>query len=316
MAYIVRTTRVGRSQGASIIWGLVSAFFAAAACFYYWKEHDNESAANNWRDQALVLQDENETLKSQKQQMQASIEETETQLKAREDLIQQKETELATEESGLDELGQETQRETQQNLAQVAVVKKFNDLIHKLSANGPTDVVERGGRPVLRVPNAQLFDPQKTELTPAGKALLAQVAQGLNGQLDNFELRVVAYTDSAAEADPTVSTGGTPLTSWQLTTERAATLAQFFRDQTQLPFRNVLVMGRGDSEQIGGKDNPAHNRRVEITVTPLPVIFHAPDLDHSAAVPAATPLPANAGAAGTDTAKKAKPKTPDKPATP
>jgi chemotaxis protein MotB len=290
VAFIDRSTRVGRSQGASIFWGLVSVCFAAAACFYYWKNHENETTANMMRDTVLQLKDENESLNAQKEHLQASQSEAESELKTREDLVQEKETELAAEETRLDGLGRQSEVESQQNQAQVTVVKKFNDVIRKLGK----DVVERGGRPVLRVPNAELFAPGDATLKPEGKALLNQIAQALNGQLDNFELRVVSYTDTDAEADSakgqkTDSSAGSAADakprnapSWDLTAARAATIARFYRDQTTLPFLNVLVIGRGDSEPISSNtgEGHAHNRRVEITVTPLPVSFHSPDLDH------------------------------------
>jgi flagellar motor protein MotB len=291
VAFIDRSTRVGRSQGASIFWGLVSVCFAAAACFYYWKNHENETVANMMRDTVLQLKDENESLNSQKEHLQASQSEAESELKTREDLVQEKETELATEETRLDGLGRQSEVQSQQNQAQVTVVKKFNDVIRKLGKESPPDVVERGGRPVLRVPNSELFAPGDATLKPEGKALLNQIAQALNGQLDNFELRVVSYTDSDAEAapangqktDPAADAKPHNAPSWDLTVARAATIARFYRDQTTLPFLNVLVMGRGDSEPISSNAGEGHtrNRRVEITVTPLPVSFHSPDLDHS-----------------------------------
>jgi flagellar motor protein MotB len=290
VAFIDRSTRVGRSQGASIFWGLVSVCFAAAACFYYWKNHENETVANMMRDTVLQLKDENESLNSQKEHLQAGQSEAESQLKTREDLVQEKETELAAEETRLDGLGRQSEVQSQQNQAQVTVVKKFNDVIRKLSKESPPDVVERGGRPVLRVPNADLFAPGDATLKPEGKALLNQIAQPLNGQLDNFELRVVCYTDSDAEAAPangqkTDSTADAKPhnpPSWDLTAARASAVARFYRDETPLPFLNVLVMGRGDSEPISSNAGEGHarNRRVEITVTPLPVPFHPPDLDH------------------------------------
>ena len=131
-------------------------------------------------------------------------------------------------------------------------------------------------------------------LKPEGKAMLNQLVQALNGQMDNFELRVVSYTDSDAEASdhgdaptkafqrrkkkpppsPSRYQARLTRTSWELTAARAATIARFLHDQTTLPFLNVLVIARGDSEPIvtnARKDDHARNRRVEITVTPLPV---------------------------------------------
>ena len=292
---------MGRSQGASIFWGLISVCFAAAASYYFWKNQGNETTAIVMRDEVLQLREENETLNSQKEHLQASAEEAENQLKTREDLVQQKETELAAEEAQLDAAGQQTQLKSAQNLAQMAGVKKFNDAIRKLSKENPPDVVERGGRPVLRVPNADLFAPGDAALKPEGKAMLSQLALALAGQMDNFELRVVTYTDSGVEAgadpgqkkDPAADAKPHYVTSWDLTAARASTIAHFLRDQTLLPFLNVLVIGRVDSEPIvpNTATDPSHNRRVEISITPLPVAFHPPDPGTTATVDPLAPPP-------------------------
>lgn len=299
MAFIDRSTRVGRSQGASIFWGLVSACFASAACFYFFQNQKNEASANQLRDTVRQLQDQNDSLKAQKDNLQASATETATQLKTREDLVAEKETELAAEETRVEALSAQSQSKTAANLAQVAMVKKFNDVISKLAKDTPPDVVERGGRPVLRVPNAQLFAPGDTVLTADGKALLSQIAQALGDQITTFELRVVSYTDTDGEGavggkkdadakpDPT-DTKPRFATSWDLTGARAAAIARYFRDQTQLPFLNVLVLGRGDSEPIASNSGTSHarNQRTEITVTPLPISFHAPEVEKVNAAPA------------------------------
>jgi len=318
VAFIDRSTRVGRSQGASIFWGLVSVSFAAAACFYYFQNQKNESVANQMRDTVLQLKEENESLNSEKDHLQSSQAEAANQLKTREDLVQQKETQLADEEVRLENLGQQAQNQTPQNQAQVAVVKKFNDVIRRIGKDTPPDVVERGGRPVLRIPNATLFAPGDATLKPEGKALLSQIASALNDQLDNFELRVVSYTDSNAEADAvgdqkkdgaTPTPAATPTakpyaTSWDLTAARAAAIGHYYRDQTPVPFLNVLVIGRGDSEPIASNNGESHarNRRVEITITPLPVPFHAPDPDKDKASAAST-----SSAASTTTPAKTTP---------
>jgi flagellar motor protein MotB len=329
VAYLERTTRVGRSQGASIFWGLVSVCFAAAACFYYWKNHENETIANVTRDQVLQLRDENESLTSQKDHLEASKTEAENQLKTREDLVAEKETQLAAEETRLDGLGQQSQTQSAENLAQVTMVKKYNDLIHKLGKDVASDVVERGGRPVLRVPNSQLFATGDATLTPDGKALLSQIGLALNDQLDTFELRVVSYTDTDAEGQAaaapkpdasvkpaTTDSAAKPhfATSWDLTAARAAAISRYYRDQTQVPFLNVLVIGRGDSEPISSNagENHARNRRVEITVTPLPVSFHSPDLDKPSATAPAPKVSASPATDSPAPAKKDKPKKTDK----
>jgi flagellar motor protein MotB len=273
------------------------------------------------RDQVLLLTEETETLKSQKEHLQASKAEAESQLKTREDLVQEKETELAAEETRLEGMGRQSQVQSQQNLTQVAMVKKLNDAIGKLGKELGTDVVNRGGRPVLRIPNADLFAPGDATLKPEGKALLTQLAQAVGGQMDTFELRVVSYTDSDAEAAP----GSGPKKdadpakspSWDLTAARASTLARFYRDQTQLPFRNVIVSGRGDSEPVVGNAEADHtrNRRVEMTVSPLPIPFRAPEPDKPkpVATPAASTDSQSSPAANPAPVAKPKPKDKNSP---
>jgi len=318
VAYFISSPRVGRSQGASIFWGLISVCFAAGACYYYWENHKNETNANKMRDQVLLLTEQAETYKSQTEHLQASKAEAESELKTREDLVQEKETELAAEETQLEGVGRQSQAQSQQNLTQAAMVKKFNDAIGKLGKELGTDVVNRGGRPVLRIPNADLFAPGDAALTPDGKALLTQLAQAVGAQMDTFELRVVSYTDSDAEAapgsGPKKDADPSKSPSWDLTAARASTLARFYRDQTQLPFRNVIVSGRGDSEPVVANANSDHtrNRRVEMTVTPLPVPFHAPDPDKPKSVATTAASTDSDSAPTVKPAPSAMPKSKDK----
>lgn len=306
MAYFISAPsrpRIGRSQGATIFWGLISVCFAAGACFYYYKNAENQRLAEKWQDQTLQLQDRLDALQAQKDHLQAGMVEEENQVKAREELVQEKETELAAEEMRVEGLGRQNATISAQNQAQVAMVKKFNDVIRKLDGATPPDVVERSGRPVLRLPNAKLFAPGDTTLTPEGKALLGQIAQAIVGPMDTFELRVVCYTDLDAEGAPGEAKkdgDDAHAAAWSLTSARAAVLSRYFRDQTQLPFLNVTVSARGDAEPIAANagEERAKNRRVEIGVTPLPVPFHAPDPDKTGAG-AGTPSSSAGAAAST-----------------
>ncbi len=293
MAHLDNGPRVGRSQGVIIFWGLVSIFFATASCYYYWKNHEHEESANRLRDEVLTLQDQRDSLNSQKEKLEAGTSQAETQLKTREDFLQDKENKLAAEETRLETLGRQSQTQTQQSQGQTAVMKKFNDAIRKLNKDTGADVVERGGRPVLRVPSPVLFAPGDATLKPDGKALLNQIAQVLNGQTDSFELRLTSYTDSDAEiqkssadapAKPEQKKEGKAdaasppryATGWELTAARATAIELFYRNQTSLPFQNVLAIGRGDADPIvaGGKEGRERNRRIEIAIVPVAAPFH------------------------------------------
>ena len=236
---------------------------------------------------------------SEKEKLQASKSEADAELKTRADFLQEKETKLAEEETRLDALGQLSQNQTQQTQGQASGDKEIQRLGSTNSARTrPRDVVERGGRPVLRVPNAVLFAPGDATLKPDGKALLNQIAQALKWRPSPIsELRVESYTDTDMEIQklcrrrakpaPKPAPPATPhfTTSWELTAARARMPSPFHcRDQTALPFANVLSIGRGDSEPIvpNSKDGHARNRRTEITVVPLPAPFHLPDPAHAA----------------------------------
>jgi len=303
VAFIESTSRVGRSQGASIFWGLVSVFFAAAACFYFWKSHENESSTNKLRDEVLSLQDERDALNAEKDKLQASMSDSVGQMKTREEFLDEKETKLATEETRLEALSQKPQTPTQSNSSSIPTPKKFADALHKLGQADGADVVTRGGRPVLRIPNASFFAPGDATLKPDGQALLTQLATALNSQSDNFELRVESFTDTDMEvqspADAKPDSGDKKdksakpapadaaskahyANSWELTAARAVAIERFFRDQTSLPFQNLLIIARGDSQPITSiAKNHARNSRLEITVTPVPATFHSTDTTHS-----------------------------------
>jgi flagellar motor protein MotB len=279
------TPRIGRSQGASIFWGLVSVFFAGAACYYFWKDDENETKATQYYDTMLSLQEERETLSSQKLELQANMADRQKQLDIRDELLQEKEARLAQEESRIESLGAQSQSQSRQNQSQTEAVKKFDEAVRGISkSTDNADVVVRGGRPVLRAPAAALFAPGDATLTRDGKALLNQIAQALDGQLDNFELRIDCFTDgdaeTAANAPPSGATAKPRFASgWDLTAARAAAISRHFLDQTSLPFQNVIVVARGDFQPIvpNGKEDHARNRRVEITIAPVAPAYHGSD---------------------------------------
>jgi flagellar motor protein MotB len=285
MAYLVKAPRVGRSQGAVIFWGLVSAFFASAFCYYYLENRNNEESSRKLAEEVRNLQDENDSLASEQRKAQAAAGDTEKQLTEREQFLQEKETSLAEEQSQIESAGSQTLNQSQLSQQQAAGVKHFDDTVRQIVARSPNaDVVVRGGRPVLR-------------RNPPNK----------------FELRVETFTDAAGEtpgaaapapANPSRPNTGAPKTeetgpaidAWTLTAERAAAIAHYLRDRGTLPVQDVIAVGRADSPSIGpAKDGSSRSRRVEVTLAPVAASFHAPEpkASHSKPVtPAGTQPPA------------------------
>ena len=284
MAYLEHGPRVGRSQGTNFFWGLVSVCFAAAACYYFWKNTENEVAANRFRNEVATLQEDQENLKAQKEKLQTSFTEREAQIKTHEDLLTEKESRLADEQSRLEALSQQVQGPGATTQGQMATIKKFGETLRKIAQEQGGEVVTRGGRPVLRIPNTAFFETAHSTLTPGGQALLGQIATALKGASETFELRVECFANSTAEA--TSSVGDTPPVpgvfvdvSWALTASRSTAIASYLHDKSTLNWQNVLVVPRGDT----GAKKP----RLEITLAPVSPIFKASAM----AAPATPPAP-------------------------
>ena len=329
MALIDSSSRVGRSQGVSFFWGLVSVFFAAAACFYFWKNHENESAANKFRDEVRNLQDQCDTLSAEKDKLQASMSDSAGQMKTREEFLDEKEAKLAAQEAKLESLGMKPPSTSKPAPpapppSSATVPKKFTDTITKLGQTDGADVSTHGGRPVLRLPNTALFAPGDATLKPDGQALLNQIAQSLTGVSDIFELRIDSFTDTDMEStatDPAATKSSAKkdaatkphfANSWELTSARAAAISRYFRDQTSLTFQNVLISSRGDSLPIAtGAKDVAKNRRIEISLAPLPASFHS-DASVNPLTPPPDAPPAKDKDKSKDKDKADKPKDKDK----
>jgi flagellar motor protein MotB len=307
VAYLVKAPRVGKSQGAVIFWGLVSAFFASAFCYYYLKNRTNEETARYAIEQVSTLQDQKDALSSERDKVEAATSDTDKQLHAREDFLQEKETKLAEEESEIESMGAPGSGSSQSQ-AQAIGVKHFDAAARKLVAATPgADVVVRGGRPVIRLPNRALFAPGDAQLLPGAKTILNQAAASIGDQSMRFELRVETFADSGSESagnDATTGAAGAKppyANAWDLTAARAETIARYLHDQDSLPFQNLLVMARGDSQAgaDGSNESREHDRRVEITLTPVPAPFHPQEAIKAARTKPATTAKKPGGASDT-----------------
>ena len=274
MAYLVKAPRVGRSQGAVIFWGLVSAFFASAFCYYYLENRTNEEKNRTLVDQVMILQGERDSLNAERAKIEAAEGDTQKQYAERQEFLQEKEANLAQEEAQLEATGSQPPSQAQQNAAQAAVVKKFDDTAHQLAAQVPnSEVITRGGRPVMRLPSTFFFAPGYAQLKPESKSALDQLAQAVGGTSARFELRLATFTDSEGEASDSSTK---PVDAWTLSAKRAAALSHYLRDTSVLPFDNVIATGRADFLPLGSAQD-GRNRRVEITLAPIPAPFHAPE---------------------------------------
>lgn len=270
----VYSTRIGRSQGTNFFWGLVSVFFTAAACYYYWQNHENEQKARVWRDQVMALQEQRQNLISQRGTLQDGLTDQQRDMNARDAMLKDKEAKLNEEQQKLEAVIQQQIQNQQAEQAQLMVLKKFDDLIHHLAKNPTNDIVQHDGFPVLRISNSVLFPPGDSQIKPEGQTLLNEIAQSVGDNLDQFELRVETFSDGELAAPKTSANPPQPHdeAKWVLSEERSASLARFLYDMAKLPAERVLVFNGADSEPVvptNSKDT-SPNRRTEISLVARP----------------------------------------------
>jgi chemotaxis protein MotB len=134
---------------------------------------------------------------------------------------------------------------------------EFQDLISK----GALSLLERDGNLVLRLRDAELFEPGEADIRRHSKVLLLALANHLMN-LPN-EIRVEGHTDNIA------SRGARYSSNWGLSGARAASVVDFFEHQGGIAAARLSLSGYGDQRPIAVNypklGNPL-NRRVEIVV--------------------------------------------------
>jgi chemotaxis protein MotB len=139
------------------------------------------------------------------------------------------------------------------------MVAKFKSMIDA----GKLQVEIRNGLMLVKLPDNILFDPGKTDLKPAGKDAIKQVAQILAG-IEGRKFQVTGHTDN----QPIKS--GKFKSNWELSTQRAVEVVKFMSsngmDQKRLSaagYADTLPVDSNDKE-----DGRRKNRRIEIVVVP------------------------------------------------
>jgi chemotaxis protein MotB len=121
----------------------------------------------------------------------------------------------------------------------------------------------RRGRMVLELPNDILFDSGKTEVKPAGKSALADVAKVLRG-LPGRTFQVAGHTDNVK-----IQSARYP-SNWELSTARAVEVTKLLVDGGMDP-KMLSAAGYGEWDPAADNASPdgrAKNRRIEITLVP------------------------------------------------
>ena len=147
-----------------------------------------------------------------------------------------------------------------------ARAKTYKELalkLRKMLDAGDLSITLRDGRMVLLLPNDVLFDTGRTEIKPAGKAALAQVAAVMK-TIASREFQVGGHTDTVP-----ISTSRFP-SNWELSSARALAVVHFLVAEGVRP-EVLSAAGYGEFDAVASNDSEAgkrRNRRTEISLVP------------------------------------------------
>jgi chemotaxis protein MotB len=181
----------------------------------------------------------------------------------------------------------------------LAMVKELTQKFQAMISTGKLKLIERRGRMIVKMPAQVLFASGSADLSPEGKATLAEVAAVLKGD-PKRRLMVAGHTDSQPIADANYRS------NWELSAERAVTVTEFLIS-AGLPPGNLSAAGFSQYDPIGNNGSAAgrnENRRIELVIEPttlgeLPGIVKevATVAASASAAAAAAPAPPAASAA-------------------
>ncbi|WP_437335745.1 OmpA family protein [Sorangium sp. So ce394] len=145
---------------------------------------------------------------------------------------------------------------------------RMRDVASRLQATvdgGKVRVGIRGGLPLLEISSDALFDGAKTEVKPAGRKLLAEVAGALRTMTDH-RFQVVGHTDDRK------ARGAKRASSWDVSTARAVAVVEVLIEGGVSPQR-LSAAGGGEFAPVApnaSEDGRAKNRRIEIVLQAEP----------------------------------------------
>ena len=148
------------------------------------------------------------------------------------------------------------------------VARIYRDVLAALSnevSAGQVSVSLEDGEIILRIPGDQSFSSGSAQLRPNFRILLESIGDVLL-PIPAIS-RVEGHTD-----DVPLSFGGRYDDNWDLSSARAASVAEFFLDELYLRPGDIYIMAFGDSVPIASNETAEGrelNRRIDIVVTPL-----------------------------------------------
>lgn len=153
------------------------------------------------------------------------------------------------------------QRDAQEK--RLAAYRELQDKFRALVDSGKLEIGFRNGQMVVKLPSSILFASGASELSPAGKAALADVTRVLLEFKDRRFL-IAGHTDNVPIKTRTFRN------NWVLSTARAVSVLEFMI-ASGMPPASVAAAGYADQDPVAANDsepNKELNRRIEIILVP------------------------------------------------
>lgn len=161
------------------------------------------------------------------------------------------------------------------------VADEFDDLyeslkkaIEQAGLDSEVELFKGDGYSFITFRDNVFFDGDSSVIKEGGEAILAQFASIISGVSDSVkEIQVLGHTTQADPNVPNDATGDRVLSA-----ERAARVAAYLQERTNVPPANIVGVGYGQWRPIAPFDteeNRAKNRRVELLITKSDAVEHS-----------------------------------------
>ena len=141
---------------------------------------------------------------------------------------------------------------------------QLEEMRRKLAERG-FDVSVTGGTVVVNLPTHILYASGSAVITATGKQKLSDLVSELKRNFGDFEIEIQGHTDT----DPIRKTKDKYKSNWELSYDRAQTVAYYLIENAGISPERVHVSAYGQYDPVASNDTPdgkAKNRRVEIAV--------------------------------------------------
>ena len=230
-----------------------------------------------------TLRDKTDRLGGQIERLKQDFAESSNQLKTKDEL-------LTRAEQLRQEIQQQQQDRQQREKQRQEFVLSAREKVLKQISTDQGSVFLSDHELTIRLSERILFDPGKSEIMTEGETVLNNIANLLNGELKDCEVRIEGHTDNVPIGQNLKQKYPS---NWELSAARASSAVVFLTEKGQVTPKRLSAVGRADTSPVVENDTPqnkAKNRRIDIVINlnriePAAALLPAPSAPKNDAPP-------------------------------